>query len=211
MQPQTLPDQQTATVRVAFDVNAGIEPLTFPSSATTAEITDRLRAAFLAADVIRDGHRFAVTIENTEMGIGTVNVLVDGRVIEHGSITRIEPEPPRFVVTRVEPDPRQRFIAGLRAAADFYEANTTMPIPLYPNLVVHAEGDDETQAEQVRVAAELLGVEPERTGRRGHFRAQRYFGPIEVGVLHIPAATMADHALRQSYSANIHTGQVATR
>lgn len=78
--------------RVAFDVMAGVEPLTFLPGTTTEQITTRLRAAFLAADVIRDGQQLAAAIDVAE---GTVVVSVDGCVIEHGSITAIEPAAPQ--------------------------------------------------------------------------------------------------------------------
>ncbi|MFG1776647.1 hypothetical protein ACGFIG_09485 [Micromonospora sp. NPDC049048] len=81
---QTLPD----TYRVAFDLNAGVDPMTFLPGTTTGGITTRLRAAFLAADVIRDGQQLTAAID---VEAGTVVVSIDGDVIEHGSITAIEP------------------------------------------------------------------------------------------------------------------------
>ncbi|WP_330438788.1 hypothetical protein OHB44_27855 [Micromonospora sp. NBC_00821] len=81
---------QTDTIRVAFDVNAGIEPQTFAADATHDQITERLREAFLAAGAIDKGHEFVVVIGDE---LGTVKVLADGNVIEYGSITRIDEQP----------------------------------------------------------------------------------------------------------------------
>ncbi|MEU5965927.1 hypothetical protein ABZ777_32380 [Micromonospora parva] len=117
MQPQTLPDQQAATIRVAFDINAGIEPLTFPASTPYEQITQQLHEAFLAADVIDKGHTFDVVYGEE---LGTVKVLVDGNVIEHGSI--------RATLT-----PSQRLAAELRKLADDV-VRLELPIGRYVNL-----------------------------------------------------------------------------
>jgi hypothetical protein len=91
--------------RVAFDVMAGVEPITFPAGTTTEQITDRLRRAFLAAEAIDVDDDFAMTID---FEAGAVAASTDGDVFEHGSITAIEPEPDYWLT----------LAANLREAAD---------------------------------------------------------------------------------------------
>lgn len=96
---------------------------------------------------------------------------------------------------------REELIAGLRAVADFYEANPTMPVPAYPDLCVHTRGDnDEAEVEQVRAAAEVLGVEM-KVG--AHVTADRAFGKVSVRVVHVPSPVMANHVAHMSYADNI--------
>ncbi|MEV4384366.1 hypothetical protein AB0J68_01355 [Micromonospora sp. NPDC049580] len=161
MQPQTLPDQQAATIRVAFDVNAGVEPLIVPATTSKTEITDRLRAAFLAADVIDKGHTFDVVYGEE---LGTVKVLADGNVIEHGSITRSEPD---YWLT----------IAGdLRQAADRIAtlAGTPKPTSLTPYLSVSSSysATDADAAVPIvdAIAAAFGATATTKTEGRGHNR-----------------------------------------
>lgn len=124
MQPQTLPDQQTATIRVAFDVNAGIEALTFPADTTDEQITARLRQSFLAAEAIDVDDEFTVEIGEE------VKVLVDGDVIEHASITRSEPKPAYWLALAPEPDYWLALADDLRQAADLFATLAGTPAPV---------------------------------------------------------------------------------
>ncbi|MEU7590712.1 hypothetical protein AB0A95_31025 [Micromonospora sp. NPDC049230] len=175
MHPQTLPDKQAATIRVVFDALAGVEPLTFPADTPYEQITDRLRQAFLAADVIDKGHTFDVAYG---VELGTVKVLADGEVIEHGSITRIEPKPDYWL----------DLADDLRQAADRVATLAGTPgKPSYVTFTVCAgllRWDEASAVPMVNTIAKAFSVEAttedhNQTGTWGH-RATATVGTLEV-------------------------------
>jgi hypothetical protein len=100
---------------------------------------------------------------------------------------------------------RADFIAGLRALADYLNANPTVPVPEFStDVLVHARGTDTEQCAEVDRVAGLLGASVEdRTARGGHYTAARSFGPVEYRCVAIPAAVMAVHEARQAYARSI--------
>lgn len=104
---------------------------------------------------------------------------------------------------------RDELVAGLRALADFYENNPTMPLPPFPDLSVSCSNitgygtdrDNEAAAELVQHAAKLLGTEVERSG--GHTRTKRMFGSVQLKAYAVSAESMADHNAHMSYVNNV--------
>ncbi|WP_406083075.1 hypothetical protein OHA01_26205 [Micromonospora zamorensis] len=99
---------------------------------------------------------------------------------------------------------REELIAGLRALADFYEANPTMPVPVYPDLLVSCsnitpERDDEAAAELVRHAATLLGVEATQS-TSGGWNVDGKFGSLKLSVYSTTQERMARYNAEVSYS-----------
>jgi hypothetical protein len=107
---------------------------------------------------------------------------------------------------------REEYIAGLRELADFLEAHPALPVERYPTpRRVHTGPDTGTTGDGVGRAivddaAAILGVTARATPG-GHYEAARTFsGGISYGVVCIPAAAMAEHEARSSYSGNVQTG-----
>lgn len=102
---------------------------------------------------------------------------------------------------------RHQVITGLRALADFLEANPAVPVNEYGNdlLVNVRTGEDTTAAALVDRAAAFLGV-PVNDDRAsgGHYTATRTFGRISYRIVHIPQRRRAEHAAHMSYSTNFH-------
>lgn len=101
---------------------------------------------------------------------------------------------------------RHQTITGLRALADFLEANPGVPVNEYGatfHVPIRA-ADDASAAALVDNTAELLGVNAEHDTRRGgHYIATRTFGRISYTVFHIPEQERAASLARDSYRANI--------
>src|SRR3954467_13526216 len=87
---------------------------------------------------------------------------------------------------------RAQTISGLRALADFLEANPAAPVDEYgctfhyfPHEVTDAQG-----RAVVDQAAELLRVvASDRTSLGGHYTAAKSFGRIHYEIAHIPKAS----------------------
>ncbi|WP_067816925.1 hypothetical protein [Actinomadura kijaniata] len=104
---------------------------------------------------------------------------------------------------------RHQTITGLRALADFLEANPDVPVCEYgwtlrmsQGVSQNAETDAHQRAEVDRVAA-LLDVEPSTTPG-GHYQAFRRFGRIVYQISHIPARRMEEHEALMSYADHFH-------
>lgn len=101
---------------------------------------------------------------------------------------------------------RHQTITGLRALADFLEANPAVPVNEYGatfHVPIQA-ADDASAAALVDNTAELLGVNAEHDTRRGgHYIATRTFGRITYTVFHIPEQERAASLARDSYRTNI--------
>jgi hypothetical protein len=77
-------------------------------------------------------------------------------------------------------DERSRFIAGLRALAEYLEARPDVPAP-WNGTCIHVfppRGSSEEQRAEIDIIAAFINAEPcETVG--GHYVASRFFGPIE--------------------------------
>jgi hypothetical protein len=101
---------------------------------------------------------------------------------------------------------RHQTIAGLRALADFLEANPAVPVEEYGWTVHHyprGHGDACERAEVGRIAALLDTTPVDDTGRGGHLVVSKTFGRITYKAVHIPVRQMAEHDARMSYRNNI--------
>jgi hypothetical protein len=101
---------------------------------------------------------------------------------------------------------RHQTIAGLRALADFLEANPGVPVKEYGETyhVPIQAGADASEVALVDQAAALLGVTvDDNRPRGGHYIATRTFGRISYTVFHIPDRQKADSRARDSYRDNI--------
>ncbi|MEV5705742.1 hypothetical protein [Actinoallomurus sp. NPDC052274] len=97
---------------------------------------------------------------------------------------------------------RHQTIAGLRALADFLEANPGVPVnPFGWELSYHPHDTDEHEAAEVeRIAALLDAVPVDERGAGGHYTASKTFGRITYKVVHVPARRMAAHEALMSYA-----------
>src|SRR4051812_35391914 len=100
---------------------------------------------------------------------------------------------------------RHQTITGLRALADFLEANPALPVEEYGwAFTIYTRGlsDECGRAEVVRIAA-ALGVTPvDDTGQGGHLVVAKTFGRITYKAVHIPPRQLAEHHARMSYHPN---------
>ena len=110
---------------------------------------------------------------------------------------------------------RHQTITGLRALADFLEANPAVPVDEYGDFinVYTRTGSEQEQRAQVDQVAEHLGVPVEDdTARGGHCTATKRFGRITYKIVYIPADYTAAHRARMSYVDNVRlddTGRAA--
>jgi hypothetical protein len=101
---------------------------------------------------------------------------------------------------------RHQTITGLRALADFLEANPAAPVDEYGEIynVFTRDCDDASAAALVDQTAALLGVEiTDRRSRGGHYTASKTFGRITYAVVHIPERQKHESRARDSYYRNI--------
>ncbi|NVI85773.1 hypothetical protein [Actinomadura sp. BRA 177] len=100
---------------------------------------------------------------------------------------------------------RQQTITGLRALADFLEANPAVPVDEYGETYhVFAHDNDASAVAQVDQTAALLGAEvtdDRPTG--GHYTATKRFGRITYRIVHIPKRNKREALARNSYRHNI--------
>lgn len=86
------PHADEAKYRITFDLNAGVKPILVPAGTTIDELITPIREAFLAADLIRDGHQVSVTIDGDDDAVvvtsGQIVVSVDGHIVEHGTVAQ---------------------------------------------------------------------------------------------------------------------------
>jgi hypothetical protein len=101
---------------------------------------------------------------------------------------------------------RHQAITGLRALADFLEANPAVPVNEYGHdLIVSVRAaDDAAAAALVDKAAALLGVDVDDDTRHGgHYTATRSFGRISYRIVHIPQHRRDQYRAQDSYRDNI--------
>jgi hypothetical protein len=85
---------------------------------------------------------------------------------------------------------RERFIAGLRALAEYLESCADVPAPQYGAsvLVFPSYGTDEEQRAEIdAIAARINAVPGEIVS--GHYTVSRFFGPVEYRAVAIDHAT----------------------
>ncbi|GAA2156431.1 hypothetical protein [Actinomadura napierensis] len=104
---------------------------------------------------------------------------------------------------------RHQVITGLRALADFLEANPAVPVPEYGETfdVFPRDCDDDCSAALVDHVAALLGVEPDDDRPLGgHYTASRSFGRIIYRIVHVPDRNRRELDAQLSYRDNIRIG-----
>ncbi|TLP66439.1 hypothetical protein [Microbispora triticiradicis] len=98
-------------------------------------------------------------------------------------------------------DHRSALTTGLRALADFLDANPAVPIPYSVN-VLHfpPRATDAEICADVDHIAELLGISIDpRERESGHYAASVRFGPVEYRAVAILAARRAQYEAERSY------------
>jgi hypothetical protein len=102
---------------------------------------------------------------------------------------------------------RHQTISGLRALADFLEANPGVPVREFGfDLSVYTSDrhSDACQRAEVGRVAVLLGATPiDRTATGGHLMVSKTLGRITYEVVHIPSQAWAAHKARTSYEPNL--------
>jgi hypothetical protein len=107
---------------------------------------------------------------------------------------------------------RAQTVAGLRALADFLEANPAVPVREYgAEYTVFARADDDVteRAEIDRIAAALGETVTDDTGRGGHYSVCKTFGRITYSAVHVPSERQAAHEALMSYAPAFHPDRYA--
>jgi len=83
---------------------------------------------------------------------------------------------------------RDRLIAGLRGLADFLNQNPQVPAPRSTDLLVFPpNGSNVEMFAEIDAIAGLIGaVASDADSPRGHYSAQRDFGPVQYRAVAIP-------------------------
>ncbi|MFF4242303.1 hypothetical protein ACFYYL_41095 [Actinomadura geliboluensis] len=105
---------------------------------------------------------------------------------------------------------RHQTITGLRALADFLEANPGVPVNEYGAYysVTARVGDDAAASALVEQVAPLLGGEvTDDRPSGGHYSASKTFGRITYRIVHVPARQMDEYHAHMSYRDNIRLDQ----
>ena len=88
---------------------------------------------------------------------------------------------------------RVRLIAGLRDLAEFLDQNPQVPAPTYADMLVFPPtGSDAEMFAEIDAIAEQIGVTPSADEPSAHYRAVRYFGPVQYRAVAIPQAARND-------------------
>ncbi|MEV0664892.1 hypothetical protein ACIBI3_33020 [Actinomadura luteofluorescens] len=100
---------------------------------------------------------------------------------------------------------RHQTITGLRALADFLEANPAVPVDEYgQHFHVFIRLSEDASTALVDQTAALMGVEvTDDRQRGGHYFAERTFGRITYSIVHIPERHRRESHARRSYDSNI--------
>jgi hypothetical protein len=86
---------------------------------------------------------------------------------------------------------RTDMVAGLRALADFLEANPAVPIPRHGHqFSVTTSGSDEQKRSQVKFASLAIGEDVTDDAQGGHYWTQRRFGPVSYQITAVSSAAM---------------------
>ena len=98
---------------------------------------------------------------------------------------------------------RVQTIRGLRALADFLEANPTVPVSTYGadyKIFTRGESDEGERAEIDRIASTLGEDVKDDTARGGHYTVAKTFGRITYTAVHVPARRQAAYEALMSYA-----------
>src|SRR4051812_27830497 len=115
-------------------------------------------------------------------------------------------------MTAQSPDParshaRAQTIAGLRALADYLEANPAVPIaePGGEYNIIADHGDDATERAEIDSIAAVLG-EPvyDETADYGHYWVTKVFGRITYRATHIPVRQRAIYRALDDLARSVH-------
>jgi hypothetical protein len=88
---------------------------------------------------------------------------------------------------------RARLIAGLRDLAEFLDQNPQVPAPPYADLLVFPPtGTDAEMFAEIDVIARQIGTTASDDDPSGHYRACRYFGPVQYRAVAIPNRTQSE-------------------
>ncbi|GGU07455.1 hypothetical protein [Actinomadura citrea] len=101
---------------------------------------------------------------------------------------------------------RHQTITGLRALADFLEANPAVPVNEYGREYnVYTRSKDEAAAVAMvdQVAALLSAEVTDNRSEGGHYSAERTFGRITYGIVHVPQRRHDEYDAYTSYRHNI--------
>lgn len=93
-------------------------------------------------------------------------------------------------------DPRTALVKGLRALADWYEANPEVPLPPSPD-IAHCvmAGDDAAGMAELRVVADALGEPVDPTGP--HPQVVRDFAGLKFHAFYVLQRAAAEYMARQ--------------
>ncbi|MFF4771888.1 hypothetical protein ACFY05_03425 [Microtetraspora fusca] len=97
---------------------------------------------------------------------------------------------------------RTAVITGLRALADFLEANPAIPAPAFPFSIrcFPKRGSDAEMCAEIDRIAELLGTEIDPDGLpSGHYTTGLDFGPVRYEATAVLADARARYAAESSY------------
>jgi hypothetical protein len=84
---------------------------------------------------------------------------------------------------------RTEVVAGLRALADFLEANPAVPIPRHGHdFFVSTSGSDEQKRSQVKFASLAIGEDVTDDTTSGHYWTQRRFGSVSYRIVAVSDA-----------------------
>lgn len=82
---------------------------------------------------------------------------------------------------------RVRLIAGLRDLAEFLSQNPQVPAPRYADVLVFPPtGIDAEMFAEIDAVAEQIEATASADDSSGHYRAIRYFGPVQYRAVAIP-------------------------
>jgi len=96
---------------------------------------------------------------------------------------------------------RLHLVAGLRAFADWLEANPIAPAPRSADLHVFPRGTDDAKYAEVDRFAALLNAEIDtESPDHDHYSMRRHFGPVTYSITAISTECHARHVAAQTYA-----------
>jgi hypothetical protein len=103
-------------------------------------------------------------------------------------------------MTYAEPYERAALIDGLRALADYLEANPGVPVPSSTEIFTFPlDGECARMRAEIDAIAEMIGRKAYATAGRQHYLVTRSFGPVEYRAVAI--CKQHDHASDQAKEA----------
>jgi hypothetical protein len=104
-----------------------------------------------------------------------------------------------------DPAKRGKFIASLRALADYLSASPAVPVPEYSTpIALCADRTENGGRAQVDTIAQLLDViVTDDTATGGHYYARRTFGDLVFEIRSIPEAYIAQYDADMTYRGSV--------